>query len=919
MFFFTRRCAIVVLIVLAVLATLAIRALPSIVAHPFVERLLSGDGRYRVGQADTLTLAAQIYCAFLSLSCVALAVLVWARRIVRSAGAYLGLILLLGLVLRLVCAFIFEGAPDVRWSMGFIETVHRGENPWIHDRLHYPPIHLAYLLLADRLSAIANIPVETAVRIPWIVLDVLSALLLYLIVRARGGTDRSALFAAGLLALSPYPIAVSAFQGACDSSWIFWTLFAFYVLEVRDDLAGLAVSALLLGVGIASKPIPLLVVPAFALSRRTWPRRVLYAVLSLAPLLALTVKHFTYPEWGFYGFLRSYGTAGPAYGIYGIPSFVLMLTRIDAFQSAPSLLELNTFLARWGDLGWKIALVAVWAALAWRRNLANSLVVTFAIVLTLTMRSFTNYFVWLLPFLLIAEDPLAALFALAAGLYALVVSPLFLSELIGRDLYMRELFGAALWLLSALSAVSAVAGRDLFVGIERSFLSFRPRLFASFRSRAALLPDAAASISGLIRRHRALIVAVIFLLAFFLRVLYVIDNRAYAFPNYHENGMIARSLLAGQGYAGGAHLGPPATTAFMAPAYPLLLAGYFATVGEGNPELLLVLQCLVGALSCVLVFSVARHATRRSAVAALAGILAACSYFLIQTSSWMNVAVYTTFLLLAIIRLIQVNRESASIGKDCALGALVGVSALVEPVALSFYPFALLYMRLPRRTSWGRTFASWACAILCSAVVLAPWSIRNAVVFKRFVPVKSAWWYNFWRGNNPYATGGDRRTKDTSSPQYLTSEDWRELNTASTEIDRYDYLKHRAFQFIRDHPGRFLLLRAKSALFFWTGQNVWHAFAWAPEHPITLPLNILLLGFALAGMCVARTRRVAGMWLIAIVLLTFPIPYYLCHSDIQYRYRMPLDPLLIIYGSLAIVAAFERPSSPPEEEWNAPE
>ena len=110
---------------------------------------------------------------------------------------------------------------------------------------------------------------------------------------------------------------------------------------------------------------------------------------------------------------------------------------------------------------------------------------------------------------------------------------------------------------------------------------------------------------------------------------------------------------------------------------------------------------------------------------------------------------------------------------------------------------------------------------------------------------------------------------------------------------------------IADNPLKFLRLRVKSAVFFWTGQNVWHAYAWAPEHPVTAPLNLLLFFFAAAGVGVAVVRKERSMRLIFIVLGTFPIPYYLCHSDIQYRYRMPMDPFLILLGALAIAAALE--------------
>ena len=905
MFFARRNALAVLLLVCAALCTLGAVLSARIVAHPAVEGLLAPAGHYDEGLADTLTRAARTYLIFVGAGAALFAVLVWAQGRFAVAHKYLALLLLSGLALRLACVFLFAGGPNARgFSIHFIETMNAGKNPYIADKLHYPPVHLAYLQAGNVIHKMTRLPLARAVRLPWVLFDLGAAYLVYLILRNRRTSPRTALFAAAVMALSPYVIATSSYDGSSDCAWIFWTLFALYMLERREDLAGMIVSALLLGVAIASKPIPVLAVPAFVLTRKSWRDGILYGLAAAAPTLLVTFSHFFYDNLGFYGHVFTYQGG---YGIHGIPSFVKMLLKIDVWANVPSLHALAGFCESYGDHVWKAALVAAWLALAWRRPLTNQLVMTFAIVLTLSMRSFTNYWMWLLPFLLIDEDVLAAPYAVMTALYGLVVTPLFLylNELGVRDLYLRELFGAPVWVLCAMAAASALARPDLFASIERAFASPGSRLFASFRSRELSLHQATGRVKRFVVRHRTLIVIIIFLVAFFVRVLYVIDNQAYVRPEYHENGMIARNLLAGNGYSGGAHLGPPATTAFMAPAYPLLLWGYFATFGESNPSALLAFQCMIGALSCVMVFLVALRATRRMEVAVLAGMLCALSYFLIQSCCWTNVPVYTTLVVLVLVWLIQGNREFPSLARDALIGALAGLGALIEPVVLSVFPFALLWMRWPKTFAWKRKCLSWAIAILCALVVISPWTVRNAIVFKKLVPIKSAWWYNFWRGNNPYATGGDRREKDKSSPQYLTTRQRIELGAARDEIERFDILRRWSFRWIADNPGKFLLLRVKSAVFFWTGQNVWHAYAWAPEHPVTAPLNLLLFFFAAAGAGVAITRKHRPMRLILIVLATFPIPYYLCHSDIQYRYRMPMDPFLILLGALAIVAALE--------------
>ncbi len=87
-----------------------------------------------------------------------------------------------------------------------------------------------------------------------------------------------------------------------------------------------------------------------------------------------------------------------------------------------------------------------------------------------------------------------------------------------------------------------------------------------------------------------------------------------------------------------------------------------------------------------------------------------------------------------------------------AAGLAAGVGALTRPGQLFFLPLAalLLFWRAPD----GRTGTRRALLFIALALVaIAPWTVRNAVVHRQFVPIASSGGVNFWIGNHREAIG----------------------------------------------------------------------------------------------------------------------------------------------------------------------
>jgi len=401
--------------------------------------------------------------------------------------------------------------------------------------------------------------------------------------------------------------------------------------------------------------------------------------------------------------------------------------------------------------------------------------------------------------------------------------------------------------------------------------------------------------------RKRLLLALLFAAAFFFRLAYAWENKVYINPEDFENGTIAQNIIAGRGFSGGAHLGPEAPTAFMAPFYPFFLAFFYKLFPETRFIVIILLQCALSALTCLLVYFIARRAFRDTGTSFFASLGIALSYFSIQIASWINVQAWTEFLLAVIVLLSLKVKEEMSLKGATFLGVSIALGALAEPVTIAASGPLLLWLLLGGGAAFAKRLEIFLIAGLIACLGVAPWTVRNYIVFKRFVPIKSQFGYVLWWGSNPNASGGLLTEKGVPVPDTLDKETRAGL-ARMDEISRFKTLEKKALDFALEHPGRFLKLRLRSYLYFWTGQNIWLKEKAAYEHPVTRPLMVLLFGLAGAGLILSiRKRRLPLPVLLP--LLFYPLPYAITHADILYRYRVPIDPYLILFGAYALGSA----------------
>jgi 4-amino-4-deoxy-L-arabinose transferase-like glycosyltransferase len=365
----------------------------------------------------------------------------------------------------------------------------------------------------------------------------------------------------------------------------------------------------------------------------------------------------------------------------------------------------------------------------------------------------------------------------------------------------------------------------------------------------------------------------------------------------YEIGRVARSIAMGRGFSDPywANTGP---TALLTPVYPNLLAGVFAVFGvytKASALIFLAMNTFFSAVTSVPIFLIARKTfdQRTAKIAAWAWVFFPNAINFSATTMW-----YHSFvaLLLAVIFLLVLSLEfSDRLTAWAGLGALLGLAALTNPVIVGIVPGLGGWLWVQGTRHRKRALAT-GVGLIAMAVTIMPWVVRNERVLHHPVVFKDGFWLEVCVGNvnsslhwwdaEEHPSGSARE-----SAQYARMGEWGYM----------DAKRRQAAAFIATHPRAYVFRSLRHAIFMWTG-----FWSFNPEYLRQEPFdpeNICFLSsltlLSLAGlyrMFCAGKRGMAMLYLL--VLLSFPVPYYLSHLDPGFRH--PVDPLLLILACSAI-------------------
>lgn len=399
---------------------------------------------------------------------------------------------------------------------------------------------------------------------------------------------------------------------------------------------------------------------------------------------------------------------------------------------------------------------------------------------------------------------------------------------------------------------------------------------------------------------------------------------------------LAKNLVSGQGYVLSFDMFVASAykpTAIQPPTYPLFIAVVFATFGKSLVAVRVV-QAIIGALTCIAVLYIAGLGVNYS-VGFVSGLVMACyPLSVMYVRPLMTETLFAFLLALVVLMLVLIITWGSRPSLYLGLGLLIAVTFLTRPESMLYLPLAGVVLLVPLIRKQQRVvglLTGVGLTVIAFTVTVSPWVYYNwqAQGEAQLLPNKrwGNWesnWLRYQRENNPNWTSicPDDELK-CSVPNF----------DQLSELERDKYTVQLMSDFVRQHPG---------AALHYALTRVLMSYPVIPREMLPPPLGYngerdrptdglditalddfpfyfnpiekgrvwyfrTLLLLSAVGLVLALKQRQWFLLLPAGMIGTNIASAFLLQG--RERYRMPIDPYLIIvavFALITLVAMFRR-------------
>jgi 4-amino-4-deoxy-L-arabinose transferase-like glycosyltransferase len=267
-------------------------------------------------------------------------------------------------------------------------------------------------------------------------------------------------------------------------------------------------------------------------------------------------------------------------------------------------------------------------------------------------------------------------------------------------------------------------------------------------------------------------------------------------------------------------------------------------------------------------------------------------------------ALFFTLAMLQAFRL----RERTTARRAIEFGVIIGAGALCRATLIIFLPLAALWLIwVLRSQALKPVIRAVLIAGVCTTAIIVPWTIRCSLLHHRFVFMITTDAEDFWRGNNPNATGVTYATTEKTVLEMLPPEEGADLRTQPDELAEADWFSTRSRAFIREHPGRFIQLTALKFFYFW-----WRAPLTGIEYPNSwfigyMAYYLVIVFSSLIGFyAVWRIGGSARQHLVLIGVFLFALSLLQSLYYVEGRHRWAVEPILIAVSGVGVAILRRR-------------
>lgn len=216
------------------------------------------------------------------------------------------------------------------------------------------------------------------------------------------------------------------------------------------------------------------------------------------------------------------------------------------------------------------------------------------------------------------------------------------------------------------------------------------------------------------------------------------------------------------------------------------------------------------------------------------------------------------------------------------------VTTYIRPTLTFFPPVLMATGYLFRKRDVRRSVKVFILALSLFCVLLSPWWVRSFHLFGRVIPFTTSSFMNMYVGNNPKnTTGGADWSKDAALKLYSAEE--------VSELEYMELYRRETRRFISENPGGFLNL-------CWLRfKRFWNIVPNAEPYDRGLYKYVSMLSFGpILLLTIVSLCFSARFWinLVPVYLIVIYFTVIHCATIASLRYRMPIEPFLIILASL---------------------
>lgn len=383
----------------------------------------------------------------------------------------------------------------------------------------------------------------------------------------------------------------------------------------------------------------------------------------------------------------------------------------------------------------------------------------------------------------------------------------------------------------------------------------------------------------------------------------VYDAAAYA--------RIAANLERGEGFTLGRTATQPASN--YSPGLPLLAAGLYEVSGGVHERFARLALAAIGALAILFSYLIARRLWSPWAGIVAAAAVAVYPALLEYQGMLMSEPLAASLLSGAVLAMLWADGSSRA--KWLVPGVLLGALALVRPeyLAISF-PITIAILARHGWTGWRQDLAQAGIMLAGLALVVAPWTVRNAVALDRFVPVSTGGGQVLFAGSylpsdgDPERVGSEVLERHPELRRSLPQGPRLEQILEALARQRYPGTptdealarmgRERLWNDVSEHPLEYAdFLGAKLGLIWLHGpRRVMREPAWAVLHWALLALGLLGLGI------LAWRRRWEALLLATVLLAATLVGLLLVASPRRALVTIPLVAALAGVGAAWLAA-----------------